>query len=82
MQTALILKSLELVIPTLDTVPKIFKGSFSVFSSSPEIYGTTFSLKFSFSRPAFPAPDSACKVVTDISLGIWPALIRASITTM
>jgi len=44
--------------------PRIFCVSLSIFSSSPEIAGTTLPMMSSEATPGYPAPDTACIVVT------------------
>ena len=55
------------------TVPRIFRHSFSDFSSSPPINGTMLSIISKDGTPGYPAPDVACNVVTIILFTGYPA---------
>ena len=51
--------------PALPSVPRIFRLSRSIFSSSLPMYGTTFPRISSEGTPGYPAPETACIVETN-----------------
>ena len=57
------------LISPFSSVPSTRRGSFSLFSSSPPMYGMIFSIISGQSLNVFPAPEIAWYVVTTTSFG-------------